>query len=211
MPCQFKDIGCTDRMLRDKADEHQEKNKDKHLHCATVTIEQMKGTDTAIRQQMKQLEDTFREKIEELKQKYEKVIQQLKEEISPCPPVMVRMTNVDDKSSTFVSSVFYSHPQGYKLCIVLKYSKEELKLKVVVFHQVNPPTKWPCKGVAVIALQPENKDPQPFEIDFNITTPTNIDQLDEEGYKICSIPRMWHEMPTQNSSVTLKVEKVQLQ
>lgn len=66
--------------IRDETDKHNGKNKDQHLHFATVTIKEMKKTDSDIRQQMKQLEDEFRENIKELKQKYEGVIQRLKED-----------------------------------------------------------------------------------------------------------------------------------
>ena len=223
IPCQFKDIGCDEMMLRDEVHDHQEKNKDEHLHHATLTIERMKLIDTDIRQQMKQLKDEFRKKIEELQQKYEGVVQRLKEEISPCPPVVVRMTNFRDNSHTlsvddlfhhvtFVSSVFYSHPQGYKLRIVLKCSTEEVKIKIVALQQENPPKKWPCKGVAAITLQPpESKDPQRLNIEFVITKSTGIEQLDED-YKICSIPQIWRKIQTQSSSIiTLKVESIQLQ
>lgn len=82
---------------------------------------------------MKKLEDSFHEKLEKQKQAHEKPIQQLKEEISQCPPVIVTMVNCNPYDSSkslsvfdlfhnevFMSSTFYSHPQGYKLCIVLK-------------------------------------------------------------------------------------------
>ena len=226
--CQFEDIGCKEMMLRDEADEHNRKNKDKHLHYAIETIKDMKLTDIDIRQQMKQLEDEFRKKIEEMKQKYEGIIQRLKEEVSLCPPVVVRIANLHLRDNshtltvfnlvhhgTFMSSGFYSHPQGYKLCIVLKCygSKKEMKVRVVALQQENPPTKWPCKGVAVITLQPEGKGPQRLDIEFLIprsTEPHEIEQLDEEGYKVCSIPQMWcnDDQQTQYSTVTLKVERI---
>lgn len=84
-----------------------------------------------------------------------------------------------------------------------------MKIKVAALHQENAPKKWPCKGVAVITVQPEGKDHQWYEIDFSITKSTGIEQLDEEGYKTCSIPEVWRTMPTQYSCiVTLKVEEI---
>ena len=225
IPCQFIDIGCNEMMLRDATDEHQEKNKDKHLHCATLTINEMKRTDVAIRKQMQDLEEECRERIEELKKKYEGIIQRLREEISPCPPVVVRMINWWDKSDTlslrdlfchytYVSSAFFSHPQGYKLCIILKCSgsDDKVKVKIVALHQETDPKRWPCKGVAVISLQPEFMDPYSFEIEFIIKEPTLIDRkkLGEEDFKICLIPKSWRE--TQKpTSMTLKVNSVELQ
>ena len=226
--CQFKDIGCDEVMLRDEADKHDKENKDQHLQCAILTITRMKQTDTSIRRQMKQLEGEFKRKIEELKQKYEGVIQRLKEEISICPPVVVSMTNLyrrDNlltlsifdivRNGTFMSSGFYSHPQGYKLSAILKCSTEEVKIRVVALQQENPPPKWPCKGVAVITLQPEDKGALQFDIEFDIPKSTElheIDEMGEEGYKVCSIPQVWYDdRQAQSSVVTLKIERINIE
>ena len=215
-------------MLRDEADKHDKENKDQHLQCAILTIARMKQTDTSIRQQMKQLEGEFKRKIEELKQKYEGVIQRLKEEISICPPVVVSMINLYRRDNfltlsvfdivhngTFMSSGFYSHPHGYKLSVILKCSTEEFKIRVVALQQENPPPEWPCKGVAVISLQPEDKDALQFDIEFDIPKSTELHEIDEmgkEGYKICSIPQIWHDdRQAQYSIVTLKIERINIE
>ena len=222
--CRFEDIGCHEMMLRDETGKHNEKNKDKHLQCAILTIDEMKETDTDIRQQMKQLEDDFRSKIEELRLTYEGVIRRLKEEISLYPPVVVSTIDlcwhnnslpltVHDivHNRTFMSTGFYSHPHGFKLSVIFKCSTEALKIRVVALQQENPALKWPCKGVAIITLQPKGKDAQQFDVEFDIPRSTavhEIEKLDEESYTVCSIPQIWY--GDQYSTVTLKIERINL-
>ena len=237
--CTYSDIGCKERMLREKIPDHEDRNRKKHLDYAMKTIKEMKVTDKIIQQRMNNLEELYRKGLEEQKEKYEGKIQRLRDEIAQCPPLIVRMLPVPNHdaeilsvsevifhTTLFMSSSFYSHPQGYKMCILLKCcgsssdkkSPMTVKLKVAALYQPQCSHTWPCKGEASISLQPGDKNPFCIKIDFDIASAlsdTSIHHLSkEEGFVVCDIPSEWRDFAKPTSayiySITLKVEQIKL-
>ena len=228
--CPYHDIGCAAEMLREKVKGHESEAREKHLECAMKTIVDMKQTDNIIRKKMTDLENLFHEKLAKQKEEHEMAIQTLKETISQCPPVVVKMTNFDDRSETlcvfdlihndklFMSSNFYSRPREYKLCVVLKCLRKKfiMKLKVAALYQTECSHSWPLKGVAVVTVQPGDQDSLKLSIHFDIRaapSDPNVDHISkEDGFQEFKIPREWQELakliPTPN--ITLKVETVEL-
>lgn len=225
--CTYGDIGCEATMHRDEMEKHNDECRQKHLDYAMETITTMKGTDVDIRQRMKTLETTVYKKLEDQKQMHELAIQELKDSISQYPPVVVTMTDfhtrsdrlsvfeVVNRTETYISSSFYSHPQGYKLCIVLKcFGKSSImKLKVAALHQPHDGLHtWPYRGIAKVIIQPGNEQPIEVNIEFDITSPppnTGIEHvISENGFVDCNVPPEWRNLARQIPTplITLKIE-----
>ena len=220
-------------MLREELKDHEDKDRTKHLNLAMKTITKMKKPDDSIRTKMKNLHNLFRKR---LKTKHDKAIERLREEISQRPPLIANMTNhsgyhdllsvfdLVDNSEVFTSSSFYSHPQGYKVCLVLKCcgpspqlndEKKDLtvKLKISALFQNQSSLSWPCKGVAIVTLQPEGLKASPLSVNFDITAPPSVSSIDhivsEPGFSVHDLPREWRDSTSSLTprNLTLKVEK----
>ena len=234
--CTYSDIGCTDEMLREEVKDHEDKDRTKHLDFAMKTITEMKKQNDSIRTEMKNLQDLFRKKLEEQKTKHDKAIERLREEISQCPPLIAKMTNhssdhnslsvfslVHYNSEVFRSSSFYSHPQGYKLCLVLKCCRQlndedlTVNLKILALYQ-DPESSlsWPCKGKAIVTLQPEGLKASQLSFDFDITAPPSDSSTDhivsEQGFNEYNLPREWRDSTSGLTprNLTLKIEKIDI-
>ena len=226
-------------MLREELKDHEDKDRTKHLNLAMKTITKMKKPNDFIGTKMKNLHNLFRKKLEEQKTKPYKAIERLREEISQCPPLMTKMTNhsgypeplsvfdLVDNSEVFTSSSFYSHPQGYKVCLVLKScrsspqlkdEKKDLSVKLIIsaLFQDQSSLSWLCKGVAMVTLQPEGLKASQLSVDFDITAPPSDSSIDhivsEPGFSVHALPREWRDSTRGLTSrnLTLKFEKIDI-
>ena len=235
VPCTYSDIGCTNEMLREEVKDHEDKDRTKHLDFAMKTITEMKKTDDTIRTEMINLQDLFRKKLEEQKTRHDKAIERLRQEISQCPPLIAKMTNhsgypeplsvfdLVNNSKVFTSSSFYSHPQGYKLCLVLKCCRSNpqlndekkdltVKLKIsALFQDPESSLSWPCKGKAIVTLQPEGLKASQLSVDFDITAPpsdSSTDHIVSEPFRVHDLPREWRDSTSGLTprNLTLKID-----
>ena len=94
--------------------------------------------------ELQALKTRLEEELNQEDKRFEKETEQLKKEALRCPPILVKLTrknestiysNDGDQSNQWISeSCFYTHPLGYKLCLVLK-SKMPRMVKPKLAHQ----------------------------------------------------------------------------
>ena len=138
-------------------------------------------------------------------------VRQLKEVVMDCPPVLVTIPtpedsnvrlNLDrDSEQPWISSCFYSHPGGYKLCLALKATnidkepwirltqtwgpgtcniqyvrKPKLFISVVAVSQKGDDCRtWPCEGEVTLTLRLlDGRKGDPFTTTFSIVKSTII-------------------------------------
>lgn len=113
------------------------------------------------------------------------------------PPTTVQIdgTSTLQFDGKWVSSIFYSHPRGYRLCLALKSAKIEsptkqcpirkpnLQISLVALTQDDDDQRrfWPCKGTAIVRIQKHYSDPTALSdrvsVEFSIGEPISESDL----------------------------------
>ena len=122
--------------------------------------------------ELQALKSRLEEELAQEDKRFEKETEQLKKEALRCPPILVKLKKVStiysndgDQSNQWISeSCFYTHPLGYKLCLVLKSKmprmvKPKLAIKIVALSQVDSDQHrtWPCKGEITLKIIDQRK------------------------------------------------------
>ena len=158
------------------------------------SIRTLKTTQSKLNEDLNRFESRLESEIQQASQQIEDNIKQLKGEVLCCPPVIVTIsapmdpqgqsTRLNlDRDSKWISSCFYTHPRGYKLCLALKSTmigpwpkheytrKPKLHVALVAISQEDDHHRsWPCKGEATLKFLSQRAC-NTFKIKFSIAKP----------------------------------------
>ena len=139
------------------------------------SIRAMRSKQQKLKEDLVRLQSQLKSECERVGQTLENKVKQLKEVVLCCPPTFVRIAvpeeskselNFDrDSERPWISSCFYTHPGGYKLCLALKSIriplptpanrtiKAKLFIAVLAVSQEDDNHRtWPCEGKITLKL-----------------------------------------------------------
>ena len=117
-----------------------------------------------------------------------------------------------DFGGVWISSDFYSHSGGYRLCLILKSTKIDTPTKqqrvtkpsqqiAVLALDDSTRKQWPCEGAATMRFEfPRNKflrgAPNPsFSVNFSIREPVTINIIESRKGNLPASMRSWTSIP----------------
>ena len=164
--CDFKHAGCEVMLPRKDMPTHIKESVMEHLSLHAAAFDQLKEENKQLKQQVVQL-------TQDLK------LQQI---CTPICPAVFTMTNfeqhkIDD--DTWHSPPFYTHPKGYKMCVVVtansydEYDGTHTSVGVTLMKgEFDDQLTWPFRGyITIRLLSQEDDDYKETEISFTGTEP----------------------------------------
>ena len=116
--CEFSDIGCTTKIQRKDVPQHREENVHKHLVLMVVSGSELEQV--VQEQQAELIQKELQKKDEQIKLLQERV-HELEVFVRPLPFefTMTEFSKQKANNTEWFSPPFYSHPGGYKQCLVV--------------------------------------------------------------------------------------------
>ena len=163
--CPFTSAGCTVQLPRREMEEHEDKAIRQHLHMMMSVMQLKEPAPAAVTATNKQLEYLVN-----------------------LPPVEFTITDYSKKKECYAewtSPPFYSHPQGYKFCLVVYtngyYCPEHLAVGVLFLESDDVRVDWPVEIDFTICFLNWRSDKQVFQKVIEFDSANNL--VTEDGIK----------------------------
>ena len=179
--CSFKHAGCKATLLRKDMSAHIKENVIEHLSLNAASYK-------ALADRLKEENKHLKKQVAQVTQLKEQVAQltrdlKLHQICTPVCPVVFMMTNFEKHKfddDQWISPPFYTHPKGYKMCMVVAAnSYGECKgthTSVGVYlmkGEFDDQLEWPFRGyITIRLLSQEDEEYQETKIPFTGTEPS---------------------------------------
>ena len=176
------------------------------LVCLVDNVRSLNGAQFKLLQQIQDLQLRLESELDREDKRFVDETKELRESVLCCPPTLVKVTPNSpdgtcqrelylDRNNQWTSSYFYTHPLGYKLCLVLKSTellplymprcehkytrKPQLAIKIMALSQVDSDQHrtWPCEGeitLKIIGQRKCNSFTTKFSIRQPVDTPDSV-------------------------------------
>ena len=145
--CEYYEIGCRTKLLREEQDEHKRENLSSHFGCALETVLILRKSQSELRKEVQEIRQTYQ----------------------PRTPVAVfKMSNFSQYKAAnkcWYSPSFLSHPGGYKMCLrvdangIGPFQGTYVSVFVCLMQGENDSSLiWPFRGRVTVQLLNQIRD-----------------------------------------------------
>ena len=165
------------KLLKDTQNESQRKIRDLQK-CSVANKHEIGALKQKVYDSLDEMDEVRRQQDEDRAS-----LVTLQQQIGMLPPLRLTMTNYEETTGEWYSPPFYTHPQGYKMCLNVDANGwgdgEGTHVSVFAFlmrGEFDAHLKWPFRGSVVLQLcnQLQDKKHCGRTIDFSMTTDPNI-------------------------------------